>query len=145
MAHASVKISESQWTSLLQKNKDRLSLDALRGLLTQIHRNNLVTEQLIRDLLRSLEFLCGCTAPLASPQNILADNSTLQEKKERAGDLCLTAKDSEQREEIPVDDYVLDELCGDVGNNNISSMVPTAADILRSWKGERSKNGIFIF
>ncbi|KAK8933279.1 Pentatricopeptide repeat-containing protein [Platanthera zijinensis] len=145
MAHASVKISESQWTSLLQKNKDRLSLDALRGLLTQLHCSNLVTEQPIPDLLRSLEFLCGCTAPLASPQNILADNSTLREKKERAGDLCLTAKHCEQREEIPVDDYVLDQLCGDVGNNNISSMVPTAADILRSWKDERSKNGIFIF
>ncbi|XP_020574511.1 pentatricopeptide repeat-containing protein At5g67570, chloroplastic isoform X2 [Phalaenopsis equestris] len=156
MAHASLQFSESQWLSFLQRNNDRFGLDALKHLLTHLHSSNLVMEQPIPDLLRSLESLCGGgtptrTAILASSKDISTDYLTFQEKKKKeemvrseASVLRLRIEEREcdslldMRSEILVNDSIPDQLTDDICTS--SSRVPLAADILQSWKDDRCKN-----
>ncbi|XP_072973220.1 pentatricopeptide repeat-containing protein At5g67570, chloroplastic [Typha angustifolia] len=73
MAHASFKVSESQWTDLFQHNMDRFSKNAFQDLLNHLSGCNLVMEEPVPDFLRSLQSLCGMR--LLKSTHLLADAS----------------------------------------------------------------------
>lgn len=59
MAHASLKVSESQWASLLQRDMGRLSMERLEDLLNHLQSCNVVMEDPVPNFLKSLQYVCG--------------------------------------------------------------------------------------
>ncbi|XP_074580152.1 pentatricopeptide repeat-containing protein At5g67570, chloroplastic-like [Curcuma longa] len=59
MAHASLSVSESQWTSLLEREIATLGMGKLQDLLNHLQSCSLVMEDPVPNILKSLDFISG--------------------------------------------------------------------------------------
>ncbi|RWW58094.1 hypothetical protein BHE74_00035090 [Ensete ventricosum] len=59
MAHASLKVSESQWASLLERDMGRFSMERLEDLLSYLQSCNVVMEDPVPNFFKSLRYVCG--------------------------------------------------------------------------------------
>ncbi|XP_068656834.1 pentatricopeptide repeat-containing protein At5g67570, chloroplastic [Aristolochia californica] len=67
MGHASLHVSEKQWTSLFNMNKDRVSHNKLQKLLGVLGDSEVMTEEIsISNLLKSLRYICGLPSVMDS-------------------------------------------------------------------------------
>ncbi|XP_077220238.1 tetratricopeptide repeat (TPR)-like superfamily protein isoform X2 [Tasmannia lanceolata] len=63
MAHASLQVSEKQWTGLFSRNQDRISIDELQNLLDSLQNSDIMTEEpTVSNLLKSLQYLSGSSS-----------------------------------------------------------------------------------
>nr|CAD1837809.1 unnamed protein product [Ananas comosus var. bracteatus] len=160
MAHSSLRINESQWANLFQNNKDRFSSATMQDLLNYFHSCNLVTEEPVPSFLKSLHSICRTR--LLKDASIVADklndedsdihsskeNSTLQEMVTESISLAFEAEGKEMHSLLNCDsrasitDTALDMLTMNVGNPYAE--LPSALEILESWKQDRMKDDAFL-
>ncbi|KAL2906504.1 hypothetical protein RDABS01_005214 [Bienertia sinuspersici] len=59
MAHAPFQLNEKDWTDLFEKNKDRISDEHLKKLLSTLSESDMSNESTVSDLLKALHFMCS--------------------------------------------------------------------------------------
>lgn len=127
MAHASLKVNESQWTKVFRENMDRFREDALLDLLNYVKSGHIVSEEPATSFVRSLERLSGANLLEATSSKVVVKEP---EKRLRIGKWKWDSKTS-------VVDEVLESLTTNVGN--IFDELPSAEEILQMWEQERTE------
>ncbi|URE40335.1 PPR repeat [Musa troglodytarum] len=115
MAHASLKVSESQWASLLQRDMGRFSMERLEDLLNHLQSSNVVMEDPVPNFLKSLQYICGTT--------LLKDASTSADSYVASMDDDTLDEDDSDLESVGrIQDYQPGELSPEIGGGCIETL-----------------------
>ncbi|CAL9198336.1 unnamed protein product [Musa hybrid cultivar] len=115
MAHASLKVSESQWASLLRRDMGRFSMERLEDLLNHLQSCNVVMEDPVPNFLKSLQYVCGT--------RLLKDASTSAESYVASmDDDTLDENDSDFESVGRIQDYQPGELSPEINGGCVETL-----------------------
>lgn len=170
MAHASLKVSESQWASILQRDMGRFSMGRLEDLLNHLQSCNVVMEDPVPNFLKSLQYVCGTRLSKdasTSAESYVAsmDDDTLDENDSdfesvgriqdyQPGELspeinggCVETLDGSHYRDESLQNYDLEPSVTDKTLDLLTAHIgtpfsdlPPASEILEKWRQDRTKD-----
>ncbi|KAF6159742.1 hypothetical protein GIB67_030000 [Kingdonia uniflora] len=139
MAHASIQVSEKQWTDIFMGREDQISRDGLQRLLDILSSGKMATEVTVFNLSKSLETSCGSNNSIGDgDSSSKVDNLEDHINSDHKNSITL-----HESSEGSITEATLDLLTCHLPNSK-GSEVPLASDILKAWKESRNNDGIFF-